>query len=220
MITVESNPIADMDSVAVPRKRLTNRFLDRRDSCRLIPLPVMRTVDLSNLFRTLQDKENNIESRLNDYLEALRTNEIGADCGLGMVQHFSNPTYRTGWKNSRYAKEVAKLGWQIHLWFNAHDFRDESCPWNFIGPRLWLLRNNVSMLQYYQWQAEIKEQWKVQNMGDGPAPDQESSDSNSLDSPAPSGDTADETPSSESTKSSHPSAAPQRSSPAQLPNWP
>jgi hypothetical protein len=46
-------------------------------------------------------------------------------------------------------------------------------------------------------------------MGDGPAPDQESTDSNSLDSPAPSGDTADKPPSSESTKSSHPSGAPE-----------
>jgi hypothetical protein len=126
-----------------------------------------------------------------------------------MVQHFSNPTYRAGWKNSRYAKDVAKLGWQIHLWLNAHEFRDESCLYTYIGPRFWLQRNKVNSYHYHEWQADIREELEVQNIADGPAPDQESTDSNSLDSPAPSGDTADKPPSSESTKSSHPSGAPE-----------
>jgi hypothetical protein len=115
----------------------------------------------------------------------------------------------TEWANSRYATKVAKLGLLIRLWLNADQFRNESLTWTFIGPHLWFQRNMVNRLDYHQWQAEIKEQWQVQNMGDGPAPDQESTDSNSLDSPAPSGDTADKPPSSESTKSSHPSGAPE-----------
>ena len=168
----------------------------------------METVDLSNLFQKLEDEENKIESRLNDYINALEANDIGPDCVLGMIKHFSSPTYRTEWTNSRYATKVAKLGLSIHLWLNANQFRDGSFPWTYIGPRLWFQRHEVNSLHYHQWQSEIKEQWKVQNMGDGPAPDQESTDSNSLDSPAPSGDTADRPPSSESTKSSHPSAAP------------
>lgn len=180
------------DQVTVLRRLYKTISIVIRSECLqsflLIPLD-----ELTKLIEAIkyENRHEEIENTLDDYLRVIVETGLGEDAIIGMIKHFAAPTYRKVWEVSKFDVQVVMLGVSIECWLNAF-----LSKYNDRQKEQWLSKRDVQ--GYPEWQKYVQSKVEVYGITTEQSTHAES---DSRESPAPTADSKGTGESKESTPS-------------------